>query len=190
MISQISGRLLSATPHVVVDVGGLGYVLTVPMSTFCSLPPVGTPVTLLAHLVIKEDSHQLFGFATAEERTAFRELLRVTGIGPRSAIAVLSGLSVAELAKVIADQDAKRLTQIPGIGAKIAERVVLDLKTRFAKALPAAGDLFSGQVRTDILQAITGLGYGDKEALAALKNLPADVSLAEGIRLALKTLVK
>lgn len=193
MIGQISGRLVTNVPPLItVDAHGVGYEIEVPMSTFCALPERGEPVTLITHLSIKEDGHYLYGFATAEERIAFRELLKVTGIGPRTALGVLSGMSVPLLGKAIANQDVECLVRIPGIGRKTAERVVLDLKTKFPKALPSLQqptDLFQAEARADITRALINLGYSEKEAAGAVKPLPANIALAAGIRQALQALV-
>ncbi len=169
------------------DVGGVAYEIDVPMSTFYNLPATGEEVTLHTHLVVREDAHVLYGFATLEERAAFRQLIRISGIGARTALAVLSGLSVADLAQAVALQEAGRLTKIPGIGKKTAERLLLELKGKLAEAAakqPAAANA------ADILNALVGLGYSEKEALAAIKGLAPGVAVAEGIRQALKSLAK
>jgi Holliday junction DNA helicase RuvA len=185
VIGRLSGRLASKhPPQLLVEVGGVGYEVEVPMSTFYTLPAVGEAVTLFTHLSIKEDSHALYGFATLEERTTFRQLIRISGVGARIALAVLSGLSVGELAQAVALQEAQMLTKIPGIGKKTAERLLLELKGKLTDAKPAitgAGD---------ILNALLGLGYSEKEALAAVKGLPHGIAVAEGIRAALKNLAK
>jgi Holliday junction DNA helicase RuvA len=169
---------------VLVDVGGIGYEVDVPMSTFYNLPAAGEPVTLHTHLVVREDAHVLYGFATLEERGVFRQLIRISGVGARTALAVLSGLSVGDLAQAVALQEAQTLTKIPGIGKKTAERLLLELKGKLADAKPSASG--SG----DVVNALIGLGYSDKEALAAVKGLPQGIGVAEGIRAALKTLAK
>lgn len=192
MIGQVTGRLVTNVPPLIlVEANGVGYEIEVPMSTFCELPERGELITLVTHLSIKEDGHYLYGFATPEERIAFRELLKVTGIGPRTALGVLSGMSVPQLGKAIADQDVERLVKIPGIGRKTAERVVLDLKTKFPKALPslAPTDLFETESRTEITRALINLGYSEKEAAGAVKPLPPGIALAAGIRQALQSLV-
>lgn len=191
MIGRISGRLLEKKPPmVVIDVAGVGYELEVPMSTVYQLPDIGKDIALVTHLAIKEDAHLLYGFASAEERIAFRELLRVTGIGARTALGILSGLSVAELAQAVAAQDSSRIVSIPGIGKKTADRLLLDLKARLPKMLPGtqASDLFSSVAHADILNALQSLGYSEKDSKTAVAYLPADVSVQEGIRLALKKL--
>lgn len=190
MIGRIAGKLLAKKPPLLlIDVAGVGYEVEVPMSTFYKLPDLNAEVALVTHLSIKEDAHLLYGFATEEERIAFRELLRVSGIGARTALGVLSGLSVADLGQAIAAQDTTKLCAIPGIGKKTAERVLIDLKTRFAKALPAtavATDLFDTGERADILNALQALGYSEKDSAAAVAKLPAGVSVQDGIKLALK----
>ena len=191
MIGYLKGRIAAKhPPQVVVDVGGVGYELDVPMSSFYALPAAGEPVTLHTHLVVREDAHVLYGFATLEERSAFRELIRISGVGARTALAVLSGLSVAELAQAVATQDAARLTRVPGIGKKTAERLLLELKGKLADALPGAGGEPAVGASADILNALVALGYSEKEALAAMKGLAPGIGVAEGIRGALKTLAK
>jgi Holliday junction DNA helicase RuvA len=187
MIGRLSGKLAAKNPpQVLVEVGGVAYELDVPMSTFFALPATGDAVTLHTHLLVREDAHVLYGFGTLEERVAFRQLIRISGVGARTALAVLSGLSVAELAQAVALQEAGRLTKIPGIGKKTAERLLLELKGKLADAVakPVAGS------SSDILNALLGLGYSEKEAFAALKGLPSGVAVADGIRQALKALAK
>ena len=173
-------------PQVLVDVAGVAYEVDVPMSTFYSLPATGEPLTLFTHLVVREDAHNLYGFASIEERTAFRQLIRISGIGARTALAVLSGLSVKDLAQSIAEQDAARLTRIPGIGKKTAERLLLELKGKLAEAVDAR----PGGRGSEVLQALVALGYSEKEAAAAVKDLASDMPVADGIRAALKTLAR
>ena len=186
MIGRLKGRLEAKTPpQVLVDCGGVSYELDVPMSTFYNLPATGEAVALFTHLSIKEDAHALYGFATLEERATFRQLIKISGVGPRTALSVLSGLSVAELAEAVALQDAVRLTKVPGIGKKTAERLLLELKGKVSStARPPSG---SG---SDVVNALIGLGYNEKEALQAVKGLAPGVSVAEGIRAALKSLAK
>jgi holliday junction DNA helicase RuvA len=188
LIGRLAGRLLSKQPpQVLVEAGGVGYEVEVPMSTFYNLPASGEAVTLHTHLVVREDAHILFGFGTLEERTAFRQLIRISGVGARTALSVLSGLSVTDLAQAVATQDAARLTKVPGIGKKTAERLLLELKGKIADAIdkPAGGGGAS-----DVVNALIGLGYSEKEALAAVKSLPPGLAVAEGIRAALKALAK
>lgn len=191
MIGRVSGRLAdkSSPPLVLVDVNGVGYEIDVPMSTFYHLPAAGEPVTLLTHFVVREDAQLLFGFLTAPERATFRELVKISGVGPRTALAILSGLSVAELAQAVSLQDGARLVKVPGIGKKTAERLLLELKGKLGPdlALPAPA---LGDAGSDIVQALMALGYNEREANAALKSLPAGVAVAEGIKLALKALNK
>ena len=195
MIGRITGRLAEKNPpQILVDVNGVGYELEVPMSTFYGLPATGQTVTLSTHLAVREDGHFLYGFATEDERAAFRQLLKVAGIGARTALAVLSGLSVADLAQAIALQESGRLVKIPGIGKKTAERLLLELRDKLAKALPAvAGSVATslpGGDRADIINALLALGYNEKEALGAAKALPDGIGVSDGIRQALKGLSK
>ncbi|MBS0371573.1 MAG: Holliday junction branch migration protein RuvA [Proteobacteria bacterium] len=195
MIGRITGRLAEKNPpQILVDVNGVGYELEVPMSTFYGLPATGQAVSLSTHMAVREDGHFLYGFATEDERAAFRQLLKVAGIGARTALAVLSGLSVADLAQAVALQESGRLVKIPGIGKKTAERLLLELRDKLAKALPAvAGSVAAslpGDDRADIVNALLALGYNEKEALGAVKNLPEGVGVSDGIRQALKGLSK
>ena len=187
MIGRLSGRLAAKQPpQVLVDVGGVAYELDVPMSTFYNLPATGEAVSLYTHLVVREDAHTLYGFATLEERAAFRQLIRISGVGARTALAVLSGLSVGDLARAVTLQDAAPLTRVPGIGKKTAERLLLELKGKLAE--PAAGA--GAEQASDVVNALVALGYSDKEALAAVKGLAPGISVAEAIRAALKTLAR
>ncbi len=194
MIGRLAGTLLEKNPpQILVDAGGVGYELDVPMSTFYNLPAVGAQVQLKTHLAVREDGHFLYGFATEDERTTFRQLLRISGIGARTALAVLSGMSVADLASAVALQESGRLVKVPGIGKKTAERLLLELKDKLAKALPGvaqAGVAAGPDSQSDILHALIALGYNDKEALGAVRQLPAELGVAEGIRAALKLLSK
>lgn len=190
MIGRISGTLLAKhPPQVLVDVQGVGYEIDVPMSSFYDLPEIGKAVTLLTHMVVREDAQLLYGFITTEERSAFKELIKVSGVGPRIALAVLSGLSVEQLTQAIATQQAGLLTRVPGIGKKTAERLILELKGRLGDPVGAApGAAVSGTA--DIVNALISLGYSEKEALAATKGIAAGTSVSDGIRLALKQLAK
>lgn len=194
MIGRLQGILLAKhPPTVVIDTpGGVGYEVDVPMSTFYGLPATGEHVTLLTHLVVREDAQLLYGFATAEERNTFRELMKVSGVGPKVALAVLSGLSVAELAQAVQAQDAKRLTRIPGIGNKTAERLLLELKGKTGTLAGAAGVpgalMRADAPADDVLNALLALGYSEREAAAACRDLPVDLPVAEAIRAALKAL--
>ena len=191
MIGRITGTLVEKhPPQVLLDVGGVGYEIDVPMSTFYNLPASGERITLYTHLAIREDAHLLYGFGTDSERQAFRQLLKVSGIGAKTALSVLSGMSVADLANAIASQETGRLTKVPGIGKKTAERLLLELRDKFsaAVAVVATGNAPSGE--SDILNALNALGYNDKEASWAVKQLPPDLSVSDGIRQALKLLSK
>ena len=196
MIGRIAGTLLEKNPpQILVDAGGIGYEIDVPMSTFYNLPECGEPVALVTHLVVREDAHLLFGFLTAGERTAFRQLLKISGVGARIALAVLSGLSVTELAQAVALQETGRLTKIPGIGKKTAERLLLELKGKLSVADPAAAKVGAGSMAnpdaaSDILNALLALGYSEREAFAATKGLPEGTGVADGIRQALRLLAK
>jgi holliday junction DNA helicase RuvA len=191
MISRLRGTLADKTPpHVIVDCAGVGYEVGVPMSTFYNLPNMGETVTLLTVHVVREDAQLLYGFATETERHAFKELTKVSGIGPRTALAVLSGMSVADLAQAITMQDAARVTTVPGIGKKTAERLLLELKGKLGADLGALGATSVPDGQGDIVRALSALGYSDKEALIAMKSVPAGTGVSDGIRLALKALSK
>jgi len=198
MIGKLSGILLEkAPPQIVIDCHGVGYEVEVPMSTFYGLPALGAPVALLAHQVVREDAQLLYGFATAAERQAFRQLIKIAGIGPRLALSILSGLSVAELAQAVAVQDGARLLKVPGVGKKTADRLLLELQGKLRAELGADGGPLAGGRRppvsaaqSDIEQALLALGYNEREAAAALKALPPEVGVNEGIRLALKALAR
>ena len=192
MIARLTGELAAkAPPYVLVDVHGVGYEVQVPMSTFYNLPELGAKVTLLTQFIVREDAQLLFGFLTAGERESFRELIKISGVGPRIALALLSGLNTEELAQAVSAQDASRLEKVPGVGKKTAERLLLELKGKLGDALVTGSALQATSAeRADILQALLALGYNDKEASAALKALPADVGVSEGIKLALKALAK
>jgi len=191
MIGRIAGKLLEKhPPQIVVDVHGVGYELYVPMSTFYQLPATGAEVALFTHLVVREDAHQLYGFATEPERHAFRQLLKISGVGARTALSVLSGLSVADLREAVSSQDSGRLTKIPGIGKKTAERLLLELRDKL-EALSVASTAAKGDGQAgDVMNALLGLGYNDREANWAIKQLPAGLNVADGIRQALRLLSK
>lgn len=191
MIGRLSGILLEKNPpQLLVDCNGVGYEVNVPMSTFYNLPGLGEKVVLLTHLTVREDAHILFGFGTAEERNVFKQLVKITGIGARTALSILSGMSVADLAQAITMQEAGRLTKIPGIGKKTAERLLLELKGKLGADLGAAGGAINSDATSDILNALLALGYSDKEAMLALKHVPAGTGVSDGIKLALKALSK
>ncbi len=190
MIGRLTGLLIEKSPPLVLlDVHGVGYEVDVPMSTFFNLPALGEKVSLLTHFVVREDAQVLFGFLTAAERSTFRELVKISGVGPRTALSLLSGLSVTELSQAVSRQDAARLVKVPGIGKKTAERLLLELKGKLGPDLGGPGALATlSDAQGDIVQALQALGYNEREAQAALKALPADVGVSEGIKLALKAL--
>jgi len=192
MIGRLSGTLVEKNPpQILLDVQGVAYELDVPMSTFYNLPSVGEGITLLTHLIVREDAHLLFGFASETERRAFRQLIKISGIGARTALSVLSGLSVAELAQAVSLQESGRLTKIPGIGKKTAERLLLELKDKLGADLTTAVGVHRAPPATsDVLNALLALGYSDKEAVHAVKQLPEGVAVADGIKQALKLLAK
>jgi Holliday junction DNA helicase RuvA len=192
MIGRLSGTLVEKNPpQILVDVQGVAYEVDVPMSTFYNLPATGERVTLFTHLVVREDAHLLFGFGSEGERRAFRQLVRISGIGARTALSVLSGLSVAELAQAVTLQDAGRLTRIPGIGKKTAERLLLELKDKLGADLASAvGVHRPPPAMSDVVNALTALGYSDKEAVAAVKKIPEGLAVGDAIRQALKVLSK
>ena len=192
MIGRIQGILVSVhPPRLLVDCQGIGYEVDVPMSTLYQLPQAGQKITLLTHFQVREDAQQLFGFATETEREAFRQLIKISGVGSRTALAVLSGMSVNELAQAIALQEAGRLTQVPGIGKKTAERLCLELKGKLAPDLGlTTGKSQVLDANNEVLQALLALGYSEKEALLALKQIPPDTNVSDGIRMGLKYLSK
>ena len=190
MIGKLTGTLSDKNPpQVLVDCGGVGYEVHVPMSTYYNLPELGARVSLLTHFVVREDAQILYGFENAQEREAFRQLIKISGVGPRTALSVLSGMSVNELSQAITLQEAGRLIKVPGIGKKTAERLLLELKGKLGADIGAPMGVAS-DAQSDILQALLALGYSDKEAALALKALPAGVGVSEGIKLALKALAK
>ena len=190
MIGRIAGRLVAKhPPQIMVDVHGIGYELDVPMSTLYQLPSTGAEVTLLTHLIVREDAHQLYGFASEGERTLFRKLLKISGVGARTALSVLSGMSVADVKNAVAQQDSGRFTKVPGIGKKTAERLLLELKDKLDIAIVAV-PAEAAAASSDVINALLALGYNDKEAQFAVKNLESSVSVTEGIRQALKVLSK
>ena len=191
MIGRIEGRLLEKNPPaILVDANGVGYEIDVPMSTFYQLPSISERVTLLTHLIVREDAHQLYGFSTNSERAAFRELIKISGVGARTALSVLSGLSVSELAQTITLQESGRLTRVPGIGKKTAERLLLELKGKLGADLGTAKTTAANDTATDVIRALLALGYNEREANAAVRGLPADSEVSDGIRFALKSLAK
>ena len=192
MIGRLTGFMLEKQPPLVlVDVQGVGYEINVPMSTFYNLPAVGVKITLHTYLVVREDVHLLFGFATEAERQAFRQLVKISGVGARTALAVLSGLSVSDLHQAVAAQDSRQIIKIPGIGKKTAERLLLELRDKLSSSMVGIdSSIPSSKVSHDILNALLSLGYNDREASWAIKQLPSDVAVSEGIRQALKLLSK
>ena len=192
MIGRLSGKLIEKQPpQIIVDVQGLGYELDVPMSTFYNLPGLGESITLFTHLVVREDAHLLYGFGSDDERRAFRQLLKISGVGPKLALSVLSGLSVADLAQTVAMQETGRLTKIPGVGKKTAERLVLELRDKLDHVPSVAGSSTTLKANSgDVLNALLALGYNEREAQWALKQIPNDLTVSESIRQALKQLSK
>jgi Holliday junction DNA helicase RuvA len=189
MIGRLSGILLEKNPpQLLVDCNGVGYEVGVPMSTYYNLPGLGEKVVLLTHLAVREDAHLLYGFGSAEERNVFRQLIKISGVGARTALAILSGLSVADLVQAVSLQESGRLTKIPGIGKKTAERLLLELKGKLGADLGPAGAPAQADAKADILNALLALGYSDKEAMLALKQVPAGSGVSDGIKLALKAL--
>jgi holliday junction DNA helicase RuvA len=189
MIGQIKGLIIKKSPtQVLIDCNGIGYEVDVPMSTFYDLPATGNQITLLTHLIVREDAHLLYGFATNEEREVFRQLIKVNGIGAKVALSILSGISLNELIDAIMHQKSNILVSIPGIGNKTAERLVLELKDKFKNIIE--GDSISNiaSQTNDIQNALISLGYSTKEAIGAVKNLPANISVNDGIKDALKFL--
>jgi Holliday junction DNA helicase RuvA len=192
MIGRLIGILVEKNPpQLLLDVQGVGYEVDVPMSTFYNLPATGERVVLFTHLVVREDAHLLYGFGSESERRAFRQLLKITGIGARTALSVLSGLSVAELAQAVTMQETGRLTKVPGIGKKTAERLLLELKDKLGVELGAVvGVSRAAPVTADVLNALSSLGYSGKEALAVVRQLPDGLAVGDAIRQALKLLAK
>jgi holliday junction DNA helicase RuvA len=192
MIGRLAGTLLEKNPpQILLDVQGVAYEVDVPMSTFYNLPATGERVTLFTHLVVREDAHLLYGFGSDSERRAFRQLVKISGVGARTALSVLSGLSVVELSQAVTLQESGRLTKIPGIGKKTAERLLLELKDKLgADVTTGVGVHRAPPASSDVLHALIALGYSDKEAVAALKQLPEGIAVADGIRQALKLLAK
>ena len=192
MIGRISGILLDKTPPLaLIDCNGVGYECEVPMSTFYLLPQVGDKVTLLTHFVVREDAQLLFGFGTNQERLMFRQLLKVNGIGAKSALAILSGLSIDELIQAVSLQEAGLLTRVPGIGKKTAERLLLELKDKFTldSALSIKGSSITS-ISQDVLNALIALGYNERESLNTVKSLDVNLTVNDGIKQALKYLSK
>ena len=193
MIGRLSGTLLEKNPpQILLDVGGVGYEVNVPMSTFYNLPKIGEKIALFTQLIVREDAHLLYGFGTEAERATFKQLLKVSGVGPKVGLAVLSGMSVNDLAEAVATQESGRLTRVPGIGKKTAERLLLELKEKLKVdvRITLGGEAAKPSSAADILNALMSLGYNEKEALYAIRELPKDVTVSDGIRQALKLLSK
>ena len=193
MIGRLSGILIEKNPpQILLYVGGVGYEIDVPMSTFYNLPKTGEKASLFTQLIVREDAHLLYGFGTESERATFKQLLKVSGVGPKVGLAVLSGMSVNDLAEAVATQESGRLVKVPGIGKKTAERLLLELKDKLKVdvRITVGGELEKPSSAADILNALISLGYNDKEALYAIKQLPKDTTVSEGIRHALKSLSK
>ena len=188
MIGRLHGLLAEKNPpEILVDCNGVGYEVLVPMSTFYNLPSLGEKVSLLTHFVVREDAQILYGFAQASERAAFKQLIKISGVGPRTALSVLSGLSVEELAQAVTSQEAGRIIKVPGIGKKTAERLLLELKGKLGADMGIHINI-GNESQSDILQALVALGYSDRDAALALKALPLDIGVSDGIKLALKSL--
>ena len=192
MIGKLTGTLLEKNPpQILIDCHGVGYEVDVPMSTFYNLAALGEKTSLFTHFVVREDAQILYGFGTTSERAAFRQLIKISGVGPRTALSVLSGMSVADLAQAVTAQESGRIMKVPGIGKKTAERLLLELKGKLGADLSLLGGAnAAGEATSDIQQALIALGYNEKDAAAALKALPKDVGVSEGIKLALKALAK
>lgn len=191
MIGRLSGKLVAKhPPQILMDVHGVGYEISVPMSTLYQLPVIGAEVVLLTHMIVREDAHQLYGFATEQERAVFRQLLKISGVGARTALAVLSGMSVADLHQAVSEQDSGRITKIPGIGKKTAERLLLELRDKFDLKIVMNAAVGADGSGNDIANALLALGYNDKEAAWAIKQLPPEANVNDGIRQALKLLSK
>jgi Holliday junction DNA helicase RuvA len=191
MIGRLSGILLEKNPpQLLVDCQGVGYEVDVPMSTFYNLPHVGEKVALFTHMAVREDAHLLFGFGSANERAVFRQLIKISGVGARTALAILSGMTIADLAQAVTLQEAGRLVKVPGIGKKTAERLLLELKGKLGADIGAVAGAPRDETQSDVLNALLALGYSDKEAQAAIKNMPAGTGVSDGIKFALKALSK
>lgn len=192
MISRLRGIVLEKNPpSVIVDVHGVGYEAQVSMQTFYTLPAIGEEVQLYTQLVVREDAHLLFGFSSKEERETFQALVKVSGIGAKIALGILSALTSDELASAVANEDIKRLTAAPGIGKKTAERMVLELRGKLVSSTQPDGAIAIAENshHDDIIHTLIALGYNDKEARQACKNLPEGTDVSEGVRLALKNML-
>lgn len=191
MIARLNGRLLEKSPPlIVIDCNGVGYEVEVPMSTFYNLPELGQPVQVLTHMVVREDAQLLYGFGSEQEKNTFKQLLKVNGIGAKSALSILSGVSVNDLMLAVSQQEVSMLTRIPGIGKKTAERLLLELKDKFVVTGSTSAQPTAKAATDDILNALVALGYHEREAQATIKLLEPGVSVSDGIRQALKYLAK
>jgi Holliday junction DNA helicase RuvA len=197
VIGFVRGKLvIKAPPHLTVDVGGVGYDIEAPMSTFYTLPATGSEVRLLTHLVVREDAHILYGFGTQEERALFRNLLKVSGVGPKIALAILSGVSVDGFATCVKLQDAAALTKIPGVGRKTADRLLVEMRDRLdalSEAAAAGAPIMTGEnkVEGEAWSALVALGYKPAEVTQMLKPYAGVASSTEDlIRRALQGTVR
>lgn len=191
MIGRLSGILVEKNPpQLLVDCNGVAYDVGVSMSTYYNLPGIGEKVVLLTHLQVREDAHILYGFGTADERNVFRQLIKITGVGARTALSILSGMSIADLAQAVTLQESARLTRVPGIGKKTAERLLLELKGKLGADLSVQPNSAHPDASADILNALLALGYSDKEAVLAMKQVPQGAGVSDGIKHALKVLSK
>ena len=189
MIGRLAGQLVEKNPpHILLEVGGVSYEVDVPMSTFYDLPALGERCVLLTHFVVREDAQLLYGFLNHPERDAFRQLIKISGVGPRTALSVLSGMSVNDLMQAVTLQDAGRIVKVPGIGKKTAERLLLELKGKLTQALPGANVHSVDNTQIDVINALMALGYSEKEAMLAVKNIPQDLSVSAAIKHALQGL--
>ena len=191
MIARLNGTLIEKSPpQVIVDCNGVGYEVEVPMSTFYNLPEIGAKIQLLIHFVVREDAQLLYGFGSEQEKSTFKQLLKVNGIGAKSALSILSGVSIDDLVEAVNRQEVGMLTRVPGIGKKTAERLLLELKDKFAITGSATTTSQPKSASYDVLNALIALGYHEREAAAAVKLLAKEVTVAEGIKQALKSLSK
>ena len=189
MIGRIKGRILEKIPpHILIDCNGVAYEIEVPMTTFYDLPEVGSVVTLLTHFLVREDAQLLFGFATDQERIIFRKLLKVNGIGAKASLSILGGMTVQELTHTIQAQDVTSLTKIPGVGKKTAERLILELKDKFSDSEFKLTSNANSTEMSDIQNALSALGYNQKDIVIVTKDLDKNISVNEGIKKALKLL--
>ena len=191
MIARLNGILIEKSPpQVIVDCNGVGYEVEVPMSTFYNLPEIGSKIQLLIHFVVREDAQLLYGFGSEQEKSTFKQLLKVNGIGAKSALSILSGVSIDDLVEAVNRQEVGMLTRIPGIGKKSAERLLLELKDKFTVSGSITTTSLPKSASYDVLNALIALGYNEREAGAAVKLLPKEVTVADGIKQALKSLSK